>query len=144
MSEQPTAFFQPGTTYLRGRWSFQCLAAVPNPFNGEIRAVGFLYRTDEPASPIALDPDDWATGRWEPQPNRIPAETAAHVLWHEHRDANGYPAGSFTAALLALWDQADDTNSRRLAIGWPDYAAARALAATTDGLHHLRDIATTN
>ncbi|SCD41194.1 hypothetical protein GA0115251_106943 [Streptomyces sp. TverLS-915] len=143
MSEQP-AFFQPGTTYLRRRWRFQCHAAAPNPFTGEIRALGFLCRRDDTASPIALDPDDWATGEWEPQPNRIPAETAAHVLWHEHRDANGYPAGSFTAALLALWDQADDANSARLAAAWPDYAAARALAATTDGLNRLRTIATTN
>jgi hypothetical protein len=57
-------FFEPGHTYQRRRWQFQCLAVAPNPFNGEIRAVGFLYRPGEPATATALDPDDWAHGGW--------------------------------------------------------------------------------
>jgi hypothetical protein len=57
-------FFQPGRTYQRRRWLFQCLAVAPNPFNGETRAVGFLHRPGEPATATALDPDDWAHGGW--------------------------------------------------------------------------------
>lgn len=57
-------FFQAGHTYQRRRWQFQCLAVAPNPFNGETRAVGFLYRPGEPATATALDPDDWAHGGW--------------------------------------------------------------------------------
>lgn len=57
-------FFQPGHTYQRRRWLFQCLAVAPSPFNGEARAVGFLYRPGEPATVTGLDPDDWADGGW--------------------------------------------------------------------------------
>lgn len=63
----PTAtpdFFQPDHTYQRRRWHFQCLATAPNPFNGETRAVGYLYRPGEPATATALDPDDWTHGEW--------------------------------------------------------------------------------
>jgi hypothetical protein len=64
-AETPTPdFFQPGRGYQRRRWLFQCLAVAPNPFNGETRAVGFLYRPGEPATATALDPDDWAHGGW--------------------------------------------------------------------------------
>ncbi|WP_261413504.1 hypothetical protein [Streptomyces sp. CBG33] len=62
---ESATFFQPGITYhLRRRWHFQCLAVAPNPFNGEICAVGFLYRPAEPATTAALDPDDWAYDGW--------------------------------------------------------------------------------
>lgn len=64
-STQPAPdFFQPGHTYQRRRWLFQCLATAPTPFNGERRAVGFLYRPGEPATATALDPDDWEQGNW--------------------------------------------------------------------------------
>lgn len=145
MSEQPTSFFQPAITYrAEPGWTFQCLIVAPNPRTGETWALGFLTHLDGRVTSGALDPDDWARSAWTPQPVRIPFETAAHVLWHEHRDPRGYPAGSFVTKLLNLWDQADDANNDRLAAGWPAYAAARALAATTDGLHRLRTIATTN
>ncbi|MEU5360221.1 hypothetical protein ACFY9R_29130 [Streptomyces albidoflavus] len=63
-TEAPT-FFQPGITYhLRRRWHFQCLAVAPDPFNGEIRAVGFIYRPGEPARTTAYGPADWAYGDW--------------------------------------------------------------------------------
>jgi hypothetical protein len=61
-------FFKPGRTYQRRRWHFQCLAVAPNPFNGETRAVGFLYRPGEMATATALDPDDWAHGEWSGAP----------------------------------------------------------------------------
>ena len=61
-------FFQPARTYWRGRWAFQCLAVAPNPFNQEIRAVGFLYRPGEPATATALAPDDWERGEWTAAP----------------------------------------------------------------------------
>ncbi|MFF8447911.1 hypothetical protein ACF06Q_09440 [Streptomyces leeuwenhoekii] len=57
-------FFQPGRTYQRRRWHFQCLAVAPNPFSGETHAVGYLYRPGEPATATALSPDDWAHGGW--------------------------------------------------------------------------------
>lgn len=63
----PTAapdFFQPGHTYQRRRWHFQCLAVAPNPFNEEVLALGYLYRPGEPATATALDPDDWLHGEW--------------------------------------------------------------------------------
>lgn len=59
-----TDFFQAGQTYQRRRWFFQCLAVAPNPFNQEIRAVGFLFRPGEPATTTALDPDDWECQGW--------------------------------------------------------------------------------
>ncbi|MFC9891474.1 hypothetical protein [Streptomyces pilosus] len=59
-------FFQAGQTYQRRRWMFQCLAVAPNPFNQEIRAVGFLFRPGEPATATALDPDDWECQDWIP------------------------------------------------------------------------------
>ncbi|MFJ9037413.1 hypothetical protein ACIRF8_12600 [Streptomyces sp. NPDC102406] len=57
-------FFDPGNTYQRRRWLFQCLAVSPSPFNGEISAVGWLYRPGEPATATALDPDDWEHAGW--------------------------------------------------------------------------------
>lgn len=59
-------FFQAGQTYQRRRWLFQCLAVAPNPFNQEIRAVGFLFRPGEPATATALDPDAWEFQDWIP------------------------------------------------------------------------------
>lgn len=61
-------FFQPGTTYQRGRWQFQCLAVAPRPFNQELRAVGFLYRPTEPDTATGLDVADWEHGEWKPAP----------------------------------------------------------------------------
>ncbi|WP_158813192.1 hypothetical protein [Streptomyces rimosus] len=57
-------FFSPGRTYQRRRWHFQCLAVAPSPFDGEVRAVGFLFRQGEPATATALDQDDWIHGEW--------------------------------------------------------------------------------
>jgi hypothetical protein len=63
-TETAPSFFRPDRTYQRRRWLFQCLAVSPTPFNGETRAVGFLYRPGEPATATALDPDDWEQGGW--------------------------------------------------------------------------------
>ncbi|MYS44072.1 hypothetical protein GTY23_23135 [Streptomyces sp. SID5998] len=57
-------FFEAGQTYQRRRWRFQCLAVGPNPFSGETRAVGYLYRPGEPATATELGPDDWAHNGW--------------------------------------------------------------------------------
>ena len=83
-------FFETDTTYQRRRWLFQCLAVAPNPFNGEIRAVGFLYRPGEPATATALDPDDWAHGEWIPAPEcphcAAPADASGcHIPQHDPR-----------------------------------------------------------
>ena len=53
----------------------------------------------------------------------IPAETAAHVLFHYGRDG-GYQAGSFTEQLITTIDMADPGNRDKLALGFPDYVAA--------------------
>ena len=61
---QPADFFQPGHTYQRGRWQFQCLAVAPAPWNGEVRAVGYLLSSDDEGSVWHLNPEDWARGDW--------------------------------------------------------------------------------
>lgn len=61
------SFFQVGVSYRRGRWTFQCLAAGPDPLAGETRAIGWLVRPGESATATALGPDDWAHGEWIPQ-----------------------------------------------------------------------------
>ncbi|MFF2651495.1 hypothetical protein [Streptomyces sp. NPDC058045] len=67
-------------------------------------------------------------------------DTAAnHVLIHTGH--GGYPAGSFTTALLRAWEQADYANAARLAAGWPDYAAAFELLAEHGGVDRLKAIA---
>jgi hypothetical protein len=63
-TETAPSFFRPDRTYQRRRWLFQCLAVSPAPFNGETRAVGFLYRPGEPATATAMGPDDWEQGGW--------------------------------------------------------------------------------
>jgi hypothetical protein len=71
----------------------------------------------------------------------IPADTAAHVLFHYGLDG-GYQAGSFTTFLLATIAAADPTNLDRLALGFPDYVAAvTAIQYDPDGTQRLQDIA---
>ncbi|MFD4475946.1 hypothetical protein ACFWPU_07505 [Streptomyces sp. NPDC058471] len=70
-------FFEAGRTYQRRRWHFQCLSIAPSPFDGETRAVGFLYRPGEPDTAYAFDSDDWEHGDWtateaEPGPETEP------------------------------------------------------------------------
>jgi len=70
VGSQPTAggatpdFFLPGHTYRRRRWRFQCLAVGPDPFTGETRAAGYLYRPGESATVTGMDPETWARGGW--------------------------------------------------------------------------------
>lgn len=71
----------------------------------------------------------------------ITSTVANHVLFHTGH--GGYPAGSFTTALLRAWEQADQSNAARLTTGWPDYAAAFALITERGGLDRLRAIAKT-
>lgn len=72
---------------------------------------------------------------------RIPADVAAHVLFHYGREG-GYQAGSFTTALLSAMGTADPSNLDRLAAGFPEYVAAvTAIRYDRNGIAHLRDIA---
>jgi hypothetical protein len=64
-----TPFFEPDHTYTRRRWRFQCLAVAPSPFDGEIRAVGFLYRPGEPATATAMDMENWELDEWIDEAN---------------------------------------------------------------------------
>lgn len=71
----------------------------------------------------------------------IPAETAAHVLFHYGRDG-GYQAGSFTEQLITTIDVADPTNRDKLALGFPDYVAAVvAIQYDPAGVSRLQQIA---
>ncbi|MET9956678.1 hypothetical protein ABZ135_34740 [Streptomyces sp. NPDC006339] len=73
--------------------------------------------------------------------HQIPAETAAHVLFHYGRDG-GYQAGSFTEQLITAIDMADPANRDKLAAGFPDYVAAVvAIQYDPNGVHHLQRIA---
>ncbi|MCP3820118.1 hypothetical protein NLX86_19055 [Streptomyces sp. A3M-1-3] len=70
----------------------------------------------------------------------IPAETAAHVLFHFGR--GGYQAGSFTQHLIALIARADMVNKAKLAAVYPDYAAAViAMEYDPNGIAALQKIA---
>lgn len=72
----------------------------------------------------------------------IPAETAAHVLFHYGRDG-GYQAGSFTEQLITTIDMADPGNRDKLALGFPDYVAAVvAIQYDPQGVTRLQQIAT--
>jgi hypothetical protein len=70
----------------------------------------------------------------------IPADVAAHVLFHYGHDG-GYQAGSFTTSLLTTIGTADPSNMDRLAAGFPEYVAAvTAIQYDPDGVAHLQAI----
>ncbi|CAM5591506.1 hypothetical protein [Streptomyces purpurascens] len=70
----------------------------------------------------------------------IPMETAAHVLWQDR--LGGWPPSTFAAKLLSLWTSADTDNADRLAVAFPDYAAALDLLRSgQQGIEQLRAIA---
>ncbi|MFJ7111746.1 hypothetical protein ACIQW4_01030 [Streptomyces albogriseolus] len=71
----------------------------------------------------------------------IPADVAAHVLFHYGHDG-GYQAGSFTTSLLTTIGMADPSNMDRLAAGFPEYVAAvTAIQYDPDGVARLEAIA---
>ncbi|MEV4174040.1 hypothetical protein [Nonomuraea sp. NPDC049709] len=61
----------------------------------------------------------------------IPVEVAAHVLGH-FGCPGGWLAGSFKRTLILAIAQADFVNRARLAMTFPDYAAAVELAQNAD------------
>lgn len=70
----------------------------------------------------------------------IPADTAAHVLFLER--LGGWPPSTFAAKLLDAWTSADTPNAARLAVGFPEYAAAIALVRSgPQGIEQLRSLA---
>ncbi|MFD5566591.1 hypothetical protein [Streptomyces cadmiisoli] len=71
----------------------------------------------------------------------IPADVAAHVLWHYGLDG-GYQPGSFTEQLLTTIAKADPTHRDKLGAGFPDYVAAvAAIQYDPAGVERLRDLA---
>jgi len=71
----------------------------------------------------------------------IPAEVAAHVLFHYGHDG-GYQAGTFTTNLITTIDSADPSNKARLAAGFPEYVAAvTAMQYSHTGAEYLQSIA---
>jgi hypothetical protein len=71
----------------------------------------------------------------------IPADVAAHVLFHYGHDG-GYQAGSFTTHLITTIDAADPGNTDRVAVGFPEYVAAvTAIQYDPQGVERLKDIA---
>lgn len=69
----------------------------------------------------------------------ISPRVAAHVLWQE--GLGGYPAGSFTTALLKAWWMADPANTARLTRTWPEYGAAITRLTQPGGVDQLRALA---
>ena len=70
----------------------------------------------------------------------IPADVAAHALWHYGRDG-GYQPGSFTEQLLTTIGMADPSNLDKLAAGFPEYVAAvAAIQYDPNGVEHLQGI----
>ncbi|GAA2803515.1 hypothetical protein [Streptomyces showdoensis] len=71
----------------------------------------------------------------------IPAEVAAHVLFHYGRDG-GYQAGSFTEQIIKAIDMADPGNRFKLTNSYPDYVAAVvAIKYDPAGVTRLQQIA---
>src|SRR5213082_2815170 len=82
-------FFETGTTYRRGRWQFQCLAVENTPWDGVLRAVGFLFR-DGTGAVHGMTADDWANGEWLRAPEcphcGAPADASGcHIPQHDPR-----------------------------------------------------------
>lgn len=70
----------------------------------------------------------------------IPVEAAAHVLFQER--LGGWPPSTFATKLLDAWTSADTGNASRLAVAFPEYAAAIALVRSgQQGVQQLRAIA---
>ena len=83
-------FFETARTYQRGRWTFQCLAVDTAPWDGQIRAVGFLIRSDGTGTVHGMTTDDWVHGEWIPAPEcphcAAPADaTGCHIPQHDPR-----------------------------------------------------------
>lgn len=75
-----------------------------------------------------------------PYTGDLSAEVAAHVLFQERQ--GGWPPSTFAAKLLDLWTSADTNNAARLAVAFPEYAAAIALMGEGQpGIDQLRAIA---
>lgn len=73
----------------------------------------------------------------------IPAEVAAHVLWHFGH--GGYPAGSFTQHLLSAFATADEVNFHQLTNAFPAYGAAvAAMQYDPQGVTNLQALAGTS
>lgn len=70
----------------------------------------------------------------------ISADAAAHVLFQER--LGGWPPSTFPTKLLDTWTSADTENAERLAVAFPEYAAAIALVKSGEqGVQQLRAIA---
>ncbi|MFJ4682003.1 hypothetical protein [Streptomyces sp. NPDC088789] len=74
------------------------------------------------------------------QPASITPDAAAHVLFQER--LGGWPPSTFPTKLLNAWTSADTANADRLALAFPEYAAALDLLRSgPDGIEQLRAIA---
>jgi hypothetical protein len=64
VADDTPLFFQPGRTYQRRRWQFQCLAVGPAPHDGQVRAVGFIGRPNETAAVHGMTRENWENEGW--------------------------------------------------------------------------------
>jgi hypothetical protein len=70
----------------------------------------------------------------------LPADVAAHVLFHYGRDG-GYQAGGFTELIISAIDRADPSNKAKLELGFPEYVAAvNAIRYSHTGVEYLQSI----
>ncbi|MGW0495077.1 hypothetical protein ACWD0Z_06440 [Streptomyces sp. NPDC003007] len=99
------------------------------------------WNFDEEVKGTEVEQRRKTTKVWEPVTEvTMPQDVAAHVLWHERK--GGYPASTFSTKLLDLWTSADTDNAERLAVAFPEYAAAIALIRSGEqGVQQLRAIA---
>jgi hypothetical protein len=157
----PEPFFQEGYTYRHPagqygneRFLVEHVATAPGDFQDTtthaLVAFGWINAEKTNGTEIHFGPfylDDY-TG-WEIDPDTTPrtlsgevitAENANHVLFHFA--SGGYPAGSFTTALLDLLGRADPVNAARLARSFPALRRAMFMAQDTrTGIADLRRIA---
>lgn len=68
--EVDTGFFQPGHTYTDAHgFRFTCLAVAPNPWDGTLRAIGYLTHPDGSGRVCGLASKQWADGDWNDTTN---------------------------------------------------------------------------
>lgn len=59
-------FFEQGHTYATAQgFRFECLAVGPTPWDGTLRAVGYLTRSDGSGCVHGLAAEQWADGAWD-------------------------------------------------------------------------------
>ncbi|MGW0012436.1 hypothetical protein ACWDVX_22170 [Streptomyces tendae] len=134
MTDQPEATL----VAVDGRDALAYVLIRPGATGGTVTAEAGARGLSKPAAAHILR---GIAAKWDSETEvTIPIETAAHVLWTEA--LGGWPPSTFATKLLSLWTSADTDHAARLAVAFPEYAAAIALVKSgQDGIQQLRAIA---